>query len=96
MKVGIEDLLLHDARHDFATKLRRRGVGLDVGQQPLGHADIATTRRYAHVEQQLMCEAVVTQDAPSSVKPKADDDTALSEKRRARSALTVIDGRGRS
>lgn len=62
LKAGIQNLRLHDARHDYATKLRRRGVGLDVIQQLLGHADITTTRRYAHVEHKLMRDAVATQD----------------------------------
>ncbi|HEY2748182.1 MAG TPA: tyrosine-type recombinase/integrase, partial [Polyangia bacterium] len=61
-KAGIEDLRFHDTRHEFATRLRRRGVGLDVIQQLLGHADISTTRRYAHVEHKLMRSAIATQD----------------------------------
>jgi integrase len=54
----LEDFHFHDLRHDFATKLRRRGVGLDVIAQLLGHASLAMTQRYAHVEQDLLRKAV--------------------------------------
>jgi len=65
----IDDLRLHDIRHDFATKLRRRGVGIDVIKELLGHADITTTMRYAHVEQELLREAVAKLDKPKLAAP---------------------------
>ena len=37
----------HDLRHFFATELFRRGASAPVVQQLLGHADLATTQRYA-------------------------------------------------
>lgn len=37
----------HDLRDFFATELFRRGASAPVVQQLLGHADLATTQRYA-------------------------------------------------
>lgn len=45
----IEDFRIHDLRHDFASKLLRATRNLAVVQKALGHADIASTMRYAHV-----------------------------------------------
>lgn len=46
---GIEDFRFHDLRHDAATKTLRACGNLAVVQKMLGHADIASTARYAHV-----------------------------------------------
>jgi len=48
-RAGIRDFHFHDLRHDFATRLRRAGHGLDVVQELLGHATPAMTQRYAHI-----------------------------------------------
>jgi integrase len=45
----IENFRWHDMRHDVATRLRRKGVPLDVVQSNLGHASVKTTQRYAHI-----------------------------------------------
>jgi integrase len=48
-KAGIEDFRFHDLRHTAATRLRRFGADLKLVQQILGHRDLASTARYAHV-----------------------------------------------
>jgi integrase len=48
-RAGLKDLHFHDLRHDFATRIRRAGHGLDVVQALLGHASPAMTQRYAHL-----------------------------------------------
>jgi integrase len=61
---GIENLRLHDIRHDAATKMRRNGVGLDVIKEVLGHSNIAVSNRYAHVETSLIRAALDGVPAP--------------------------------
>jgi integrase len=41
---------VHNLRQYFATALFRAGVNPRVAQELLGHADLTTTMRYAHVE----------------------------------------------
>jgi hypothetical protein len=43
------DFHFHDVRHDFATRIRRSGQGLDLVQKLLGHASPALTQRYGHI-----------------------------------------------
>lgn len=46
---GMEDFHIHDWRHDFGTKLLRRSQNLKLVQKAMGHRDIKSTLRYAHV-----------------------------------------------
>lgn len=72
-KLGIEDLRFHDLRHDFATKLRRNGMGLDLIAALLGHTTLAMTQRYAHLGRDDLRAAV------SQLQPKlgsADPESA--------------------
>ena len=48
----------HALRHTFCTHLGQRGVGIDVIQSLAGHADIRTTARYLHVDQERREQAV--------------------------------------
>lgn len=45
----INDLRIHDLRHNFASMLINKGVSLEVIGKLLGHSNIATTQRYAHL-----------------------------------------------
>lgn len=56
--VGMADIRIHDLRHSFASFLVNAGRSLYEVQELLGHADIRTTSRYAHLSQERLREAV--------------------------------------
>ncbi len=48
-RAGIEDMRLHDCRHSFASRALALGEGLPMIGRLLGHAQVETTARYAHL-----------------------------------------------
>ena len=55
---GLPELRIHDLRHSFASFLVNAGRSLYEVQELLGHADIRTTSRYAHLSRERLREAV--------------------------------------
>jgi integrase len=46
---GLEDVRIHDLRHTFASTAVSEGESLYLLSKVLGHSDVKTTQRYAHV-----------------------------------------------
>jgi integrase len=58
IRAGLPDLRIHDLRHSFASYLVNAGRSLYEVQELLGHADIKTTSRYAHLSRERLVAAV--------------------------------------
>ena len=56
-KVGLRDVRMHDLRHSFASFLVNAGRSLYEVQRILGHTQIKTTQRYAHLSQDTLVDA---------------------------------------
>jgi len=67
-QAGLSDVRIHDLRHSFASLLINSGRSLYEVQLLLGHAQVKTTQRYAHLSQDtLLAAANTASSALSSV-----------------------------
>lgn len=55
-----KQFVLHTLRHTTATRLLRKTRNIAMVQKMLGHSNITTTLRYAHIDDQDLLEAVNT------------------------------------
>jgi integrase len=55
---GVRSFRFHDLRHSFASRMVQRGVPLKAIQELLGHSEIKTTMRYAHLAPSDLQKAV--------------------------------------
>ena len=56
-RARLEDVRIHDLRHSFASRALALGETLPVIGKLLGHNDIETTARYAHLAHDSVHEA---------------------------------------
>jgi len=57
-RAGIKDFHFHDLRHTFGSHMVMQGIDLRTVQQIMGHKDIQTTMRYAHLSPEYVHEAI--------------------------------------
>lgn len=71
---GIEDLHVHDLRHSFASILVASGASLPMIGRLLGHTQVSTTQRYAHLNvdplRQLVEKVGAVVEGAGKIKPK--------------------------
>ncbi len=53
----IENLRIHDLRHTYASHLVSSGMSLSIVGKLLGHTQVSTTQRYAHLADETLREA---------------------------------------
>ena len=56
-RAGLDDVRIHDLRHSFASALINQGMTLYDVKELLGHSNITTTQRYAHLSKDRLVEA---------------------------------------
>ena len=57
-RAGLDDVRLHDLRHSFASLAVAGGASLPILGKALGHTQVATTGRYAHLADNPVREMV--------------------------------------
>ncbi len=98
-EAGIEKRVApHTLRHTYATRMPERpGITIRDVQTLLGHANVATTQVYTHVDEDELREKVQAEDRPQppvdpQVQELARAITALDQKQEALArALTAAD-----
>ena len=58
-RAGLEDMRLHDCRHSYASRALALGESLPMIGRLLGHTQVETTARYAHLAQDSVRESGV-------------------------------------
>jgi integrase len=56
-RAGLADVRIHDLRHSFASLLINSGRSLFEVQRLLGHTQVKTTQRYAHLSRETLLDA---------------------------------------
>lgn len=53
-RAGLDGVTIHTLRHTHATRLVQNGLSVYEVKEVLGHSDVKTTMRYAHLEQRVV------------------------------------------
>lgn len=83
-RAGVKNFRFHDLRHDFATRVRRAGHGLDVVQDLLGHSSPIQTARYAHIGVSELHAAVAAVGIAPALPPAGKAKATAKPKSRAK------------
>ena len=68
-RAGIEDFRFHDLRHDFGSNLVQRGISIYSVKELMGHKDVRTTQRYAHLSPDKLKVDIAVLDKPMTQIP---------------------------
>ena len=84
-RAGLTGVRLHDLRHTYASVGAGGGLGLPIIGRLLGHAQVATTARYAHLDNDPLRRAseAITARIAAALEAKHHDTVLLLKKRNA-------------
>ena len=82
---GLPDVRMHDLRHSMASNMVNSGRSIYEVAKVLGHSQLKTTQRYAHLSQETLLEAVDA--APPRPREQIGDRHRWNERRTHRAAL---------
>ncbi|MGQ2922590.1 MAG: tyrosine-type recombinase/integrase [Hydrogenophaga sp.] len=69
-RAGLDDVRIHDLRHSFASNLVNSGRSIYEVGKLLGHSQVKTTQRYAHLSDTVLMSAM--EEAANAVAPAQD------------------------
>ncbi|MCE9553247.1 MAG: site-specific integrase [Planctomycetes bacterium] len=72
---GLTDVVIHDLRHTFASRLVQKGVPLLAVSKLLGHSSLTMTMRYAHLAPDNLDDAIDRLDDPPPKPPSNGNGT---------------------
>ncbi len=90
-EAGIEDVRIHDLRHTFASLLVSGGASLEMIGKLLGHSQLQTTQRYAHLMDSPLRAGVSAVASAFKLKPRLVHNA---DREPARAGSTPADARG--
>ena len=76
-RAGLDDVRIHDLRHSFASRALALGESLTMIGKLLGHTQVQTTARYAHLARDSIQTAAarITESIGSNLLSEREDDT---------------------